>query len=148
MWNFNKQLWRSRWLLALPLLVGCSSGQEIASVEGTVTMDGQPLPNAAVIFVPEGGRPAAARTDDQGHYELNFSGGRKGAIPGKNRVRITTATGPSEDDAGNPVPGAAEIIPVEYNQQTTLEVEVVEGEQNVHDFELVSGGQVVTDDGY
>ena len=46
--------------------LGCGpGGPEIASVEGKVTLDGKPLPNAAVVFIPENGRPAGATTDDQ-----------------------------------------------------------------------------------
>ena len=69
------------------LISGCSeSGPEIASVKGKVTMDGKPLANAAVVFIPENGRPAGARTDAEGNYELNFTQGRKGTMPGKNQV--------------------------------------------------------------
>jgi hypothetical protein len=43
--------------------LGRPGGPEIASVEGTVTMDGNPLPNASVVFIPPAGRPAGARTN-------------------------------------------------------------------------------------
>ena len=135
-------------LLAAGLLgaavAGCGAdGPEIAGVEGTVTMDGKPLPNAAVVFVPEeGGRPAGARTDENGHYVLNFSGGRQGTIPGKNKVQITTLSDPYQDEEGNTVPGSPETVPMKYNTQTTLEVDVKEGEHNVADFDLDSEGDI------
>lgn len=108
-------------------------------------MDDKPLANATVVFVPlTGGRPAAAKTNESGEYELNFSAGRKGTIPGKNRVRITTLSDPYEDADGNKVPGSKETIPIQYNQQTELEFEVVEGQRNEANFELKSGGKIVS----
>ena len=124
-------------------LAGCGSdGPEIAGVEGTVTMDGKPLPNAAVVFVPEGGRPAGARTDENGHYVLNFSAGRQGAIPGKSRIRISTLSDPYEAEDGTSVPGSPETIPARYNAQTTLQYEVKAGETNVANFDLDSEGPI------
>src|SRR5690242_5652638 len=75
----------------LAAAAGCGpSGPDIAHVSGRVTMDGKPLANATVVFIPEDGRPAGARTNAAGDYVLNFTEGRRGAIPGKNTVRITT----------------------------------------------------------
>ena len=82
--------------------LGCGpGGPEIASVEGTVTMDGKPLPDASVVFIPENGRPAGATTDSEGKYVLTFTQGRKGAMPGKNKVRISTAPIPVRRPMGN-----------------------------------------------
>lgn len=138
--------------LVVTSFVGCGpGGPDIAGVEGTVTMDGQPLANATVVFVPEvGGRPSGSSTDESGHYELNFSEGRQGAIPGKNKVMISTLSDPYEDEDGNPVPGRPETIPVKYNVETELFFDVVDGKRNVADFALESGGEVrnEVDDGY
>src|SRR5262245_51132847 len=47
------------WMPIVLALAGCGpGGPEIAHVAGRVTMDGKPLSNAAVVFVPETGRPA------------------------------------------------------------------------------------------
>jgi hypothetical protein len=135
-------------LLACVFLTGCKPvGPEIASVEGLVTFDGEPLANASVMFIPQGGRPAIARTDSSGKYVLNFSGGRKGAIPGPNKVRISTVAEASEDENGNPIPASKERIPMQYNQTSTLEFNVEPGTANVANFELKSGGRVMSDDG-
>ncbi|MBI3463288.1 MAG: carboxypeptidase regulatory-like domain-containing protein [Planctomycetes bacterium] len=128
-------------IVVLGLICGCGpGGPEIASVEGTVTMDGKPLANAAVVFIPENGRPAGATTDSQGHYVLNFTSGRKGAIPGKNSIRITTLRDAGEDENGNPIPAQRETVPMKYNAASELTFEVKEGEKNVANFDLVSGG--------
>jgi hypothetical protein len=135
-------------LLALVCL-GCGpGGPEIATVEGTVTLDGEPLPNASVVFVPEDGRPAGATTDAQGHYELTFTEGRQGAIVGKNKVRISTARDPSETPGGDPIPAVPETIPMKYNAQTELEFTVEPGQRNVADFDLTSEGDLAAPDAY
>jgi hypothetical protein len=125
-------------------MTGCgASGPEIATVEGTVKLDGSPLANASVVFIPAaGGRPAGARTDAAGHYQLNFSGGRKGAIPGKNKVRISTLRDPAIGDDGQLTPGSPETIPSQYNAQTTLEFDVKADEANVADFDITSEGKL------
>jgi hypothetical protein len=121
------------------LLAGCGSGgPDISYVSGRVTMDGKPLPNASVVFIPENGRPAGANTDEDGNYVLNFAQGRRGAIPGKNTIRITTLRDPYEGDDGKMVPGSPETIPSKYNASTTLEFTVEPRKRNVANFDLTS----------
>ena len=130
------------WLF-IAALAGCSaSGPEIAYVSGRVTMDGKPLPNAAVVFVPENGRPAGARTDEDGNYVLNFAQGRKGAIPGNATVRIMTFRDADQDENGQTIPGSPETVPSRYNAESTLTFNVEPKKSNVANFELESGGPV------
>ena len=130
-------------MMALMLQVGCGpSGPDIARVQGTVTMDGKPLPNAIIMFVPVGGRPSVSETDANGKYVLEFSGGRKGAIPGINRVEINTGRLAYEKDGKN-YPAVKESVPVQYNRVTTLEFNVEAGKNNTADFALKSGGKIV-----
>ncbi len=133
-------------VVMLLAFMGCSSsGPDIAYVSGRVTMDGKPLANAAVLFIPEDGRPAAARTDADGRYVLNFTEGRRGAIPGKNSVRITTQREAEQDENGKTVvPAARETIPMEYNAASTLEFTVEPKKKNVANFDLKSGGKVLS----
>jgi hypothetical protein len=80
---------RRNFTLALIVLAGCNSGVELGGVEGRVTNNGQPQPKLWVEFRPAaGGRPAEGYTDANGHYELQYTGDRAGALVGKNRVRI------------------------------------------------------------
>ncbi len=128
------------------LLAGCSpGGPEIATVTGTVTMDGKPLPLAAVVFIPENGRPAGATTDDGGRYSLSFSEGRDGAIPGKNRVLITTKRDPWRDAKGEARPSAKEKVPMKYNAKSELEFVVESGKSNLANFDLDSKGPISRD---
>ena len=130
-------------MMALMLQVGCGpSGPDIARVQGPVTMDGKPLPNAIIMFVPVGGRPSVSETDANGKYVLEFSGGRKGAIPGINRVEINTGRLAYEKDGKN-YPAVKESVPVQYNRLTTLEFNVEAGKNNTADFALKSGGKIV-----
>ena len=104
-------------------------------------MDGEPLTNASVVFAPESGRPAGAKTNDQGEYELNFTQGRQGAMLGKNRVMISTAADPSETEEGEPIPAQQETVPQRYNAASELEF-TVEDTRNVADFVLTSEGDL------
>jgi hypothetical protein len=125
------------------LVAGCGSGgPEIAYVTGRVTLDGKPLPNATVVFIPENGRPAGARTDADGNYVLNFSEGRQGAIPGKALVRISTLRDAEQDDQGQSIAGSPETIHANYNTNTQLTFTVEPRKKNVANFDLKSSGEV------
>lgn len=132
--------------VSLSVCVGCgASGPEIASVSGKITMDGKPLANASVVFIPEDGRPAGARTDANGNYVLNFTEGRRGAIPGKNSVRITTQREAEKDENGKTVvAGSRETIAMEYNAASTLSFTVEPKKKNIANFDLKSGGKILT----
>ncbi len=131
--------------LIMSLAVGCGpGGPEIARVEGTVTMDSKPLPAAIIMFVPEGGRPSVCETDANGKYVLEFSGGRKGSIPGKNRVEINNGRLAYEKDGKN-FPAVKESVPAIYNRLTTLEFNVEPGKNNVANFDLKSGGKIIAE---
>lgn len=126
-------------------LLGCGSSNvpDLNTVEGTVTMDGKPLPNAQVIFSPtgtEGGRPAAAITDEDGYYQLEYSPGNYGATPGAYRVSISTASSKT-DEQGNDVP-VPETVPAKYNVNSELEVKVP-SESGDYDFKLDSDGPII-----
>jgi hypothetical protein len=83
-------------------LTGCSkSPPALVPVEGVVTINGLPLPNATVKFVPMlqdfgGEYIATGITDDRGHYRLECLVG-PGACACENRV--TVAEGPLPEKA-------------------------------------------------
>src|SRR5262249_11885356 len=90
-------------ILGLP---GCSKEtQEFAEVDGTVTLNGKPLPNVEVVFMSElqndkgKANPASmAYTDDRGTSSLWCSQADvQGAVPGTYRVVIN-------DTAAMPMP--------------------------------------------
>lgn len=121
---------------AISCWTGCSSsGPELGTVSGTVTLDGQPLPDATVTFMPETGRSSSGRTDPEGKYELNYTFDRAGAVVGKHIVRITTA---GKSGAESPDP-SDEKLPARYHANTELKAAVERGHNEV-DFDLTSQG--------
>jgi hypothetical protein len=129
------------------ILLGCgkSDTPELGQVEGTVKLDGSPLPNARVEFHPKkGGRPSVGTTDDDGHFVLEYKTGVNGALVGTHRVRIRTyreGDADAEDESQRaPTP---EKIPAKYNAETTLEKQVSPGANDPIDFDLDSKGKIV-----
>jgi hypothetical protein len=88
-------------LLAGALIAGgCGSGIDLATVEGRVTKNGQPLADHWVRFTPTaGGRSGNGRTDIDGRYELAYTYRDKGARVGPNRVEV--GSGGQLDERGN-----------------------------------------------
>lgn len=119
-------------------VVGCGgpSGPPTGKVSGKVTLDGQPLADAGIEFLPDNGRPAAARTDKDGNYVLQYSASQAGAGLGMHTVRITTG-GERPDPATGQFKKYPELVPPQYNVQSTLKKEIKAGENKI-DFELKS----------
>ena len=123
---------------------GCGGGGDsnVGKVSGTVTLDGQPLPNALVTFTPKvGGSPSYGRTDESGEYELSYTRDQQGAVIGEHTVTITTYDA-GDPDEEPPLPAVPEKVPTKYNLQTTL-TEKVDAGSNTIDFELDSQGRIV-----
>ena len=79
--------------LLLLLATGCNREIPYGSVEGVVTVDGQPLANAEVVFMPNPdkgtvGPRSVAVTDKDGHYRIASDLGRDGTPVGFNTVVI------------------------------------------------------------
>jgi predicted small lipoprotein YifL len=87
-------LWRSSLVAMVSATVisamGCGqSGPEFAPAAGVVTLDGQPLAEAGVMFTPiQGGPVASATTDADGRFELRTLS-HDGAIVGEHQISIT-----------------------------------------------------------
>ena len=88
-----------RFAVWLPVLVLTQAGcGPTVTVKGVVTLDGNPLPGATVLFVPEAGgagRPASGLSDDAGHFRLTTYRPGDGAVPGTYRVVVTKTEGMS-----------------------------------------------------
>lgn len=116
----------------LPLLAGCGAGDNMAYVEGIVTIDGEPVEGVEITFEPqaEGGSPSIGITGSSGHYEAMFTAERKGAQIGKHTVRIAAT---QYDEEGNETVLAE--IPPEYAEESTVEFEVKPG-NNTFDLDV------------
>ena len=137
-------------VLTAAALAGCGGGgpevepPKMASVTGVVLVDGTPAEGVSVTFQPvDGGAVSAGTTDEAGEYTLKLQSGSIGEIPGatigRNRVVISTERFPEYgDDSPRPiVDGRPETIAPQYNKNTTLTADVVEGE-NFFDFDVDS----------
>lgn len=113
------------------LLVGCSQGDRpaLGTVKGVVTLDGKPLPNAAIRFLPVVPvRASMSMTDTDGRYELIYIRDIMGAAVGEHRVEITTEAA-----------GAPEKLAAKYHSATTLTAKVEPGVNEIN-FDLTSDG--------
>jgi len=111
-------------------LAGCGSGgmPNLGAVSGNVTIDGAPLSNVIIAFMPAEGRPATAQTDAKGFYRLEYVGGVEGCKVGPATVCFFPPTGVSPSHP----------IPAKYtNNSTEFKVEIKEG-TNTFDFDLKS----------
>jgi hypothetical protein len=93
-------------LLCIPLLAvaGCGGKFKLGQVEGTVTLDGKPLGEAAVAFTPLAAGPespaSSGLTDSAGKYRLSLVIDQtSGAIVGKHKVVVSKGFESSSDIA-------------------------------------------------
>jgi hypothetical protein len=112
------------------LLAGCGDGgPQLCEVEGTVTLDGKPVPGVELTFVPQNVPTTMVSyglTDEAGHYELAFTAAKTGAIPATHHVRVD-------------VPGGKTVAKInkKYQAEGAITKEVKDG-PNVIDIELTS----------
>jgi hypothetical protein len=82
-------------------LFGCGKSSTTVPVSGIVKLDGKPLANASVSFVPEGqGKQATGTTDEFGKFVLSTIDPRDGAMPGHYKVIISPNSAPIEAPEG------------------------------------------------
>jgi len=109
------------WVL---FLVGCSDNGR-SEVSGTVSLNGRPIPEGAITFIPVEGNtgPGAGAEIRDGKY---FIPREKGVTTGKNRVELRAfrETGRKvQDPTGRPGVLTFErvmVFPPEYNDKSTL----------------------------
>jgi hypothetical protein len=142
--RFGPLLGAAAVLLAVAL-AGCGQSQNVAEVSGTVTLGGQPLPNAIVKFAPkEAGVPSFGRTDASGKYRLQYTRDVAGAEIGEHTVSISSYS-EGKPDEDPPVPPSPETVPAKYNVNTELTATVKSG-SNPIDFALDSQGEIIQPD--
>jgi len=130
-------------LLIVVSTCGCGGDARRASIVGTVTLDGEPLPEGAIAFIPTAGNkgPSTGAVVSDGRFEVPQ---QRGPFVGQNRVEIRASreTGRMIPDPRHPrgpnvplVPEFAEYVPEHYNDASTLVREVKQG-RNTLDFDL------------
>jgi hypothetical protein len=145
--------WSSALGLGLLLVAaGCSgSGGTLNNqVEGTVKLDGVPLANAVIQFVPdvEGlvqAPQSNGTTDTSGHFTLTCENKRPGAILGKHNVIVIVGRGDDNrtNDMDPPPKSATDNsktpkVPQFYSvvAKTPLQIEVTADKHTGYDLEL------------
>jgi hypothetical protein len=123
------------WLLALACAGGCSRAGK-ATVRGEVTLDGQPLKEGVIRFVPADGQsPTADAAIVAGRFTATVPLGEKRVeisapkVVGKRKM-IDTPESPWVDEV-------AELLPPHYNVRSELTMTVQRGTQEKR-FELKS----------
>jgi hypothetical protein len=128
---------KTRWLrfasiLLLAAWTGCGASKpNVAPVHGRVTLDGQALPNASIVFHGADNSTSGGKTDKDGNYELIYKRGIMGAAIGTNHVTIL------EDTL---ITHRPQRVPARYNQDSDLQRDVNPGD-NVLDFDLTTEGK-------
>jgi len=138
--------------LLLSIAVGCGkAGPEappLVPVSGTVTLDGKPLANASVTFLPVAGTSGARSpygfTGPDGRYELMYDNEHKGSPEGSFEVVCNKWVMPDgsdfpRDSGQSPIEVARELLPPNYSQEGMSELKAtVPAGGGTIDFELKS----------
>jgi hypothetical protein len=103
---------------------GCSGGPPMGDVRGTVTVNGQPLSEGAVRFIPvNGDTPTTGGTIRDGKFRVQ--------VPvAKHRVQIVANVVDREKTPSNATDDQIvmkKLVPSRYNSQSTLTIDVVQG---------------------
>jgi len=141
-------------LVATFLGCGSSGGLKVEYVEGTVTLDGEPVPEASVTFVPTTETPpietAMGMTNERGVYKLSSMNGKPlaGAVAGEYKVMISKIEAKSLSDdmeygtsTGYSVPYTqTHLLPPVYRDRDTtpFTVTVKKGRNTNVNFELTT----------
>ena len=125
-------------LLCLACFVGCGPNDGLCQVDGTVTLDGQPLESGRINMGPMVGNPGTAVGGDiiNGAFSIRASEGEMAVtIRSQKKVAIDDPT--PDELAHNVTERLVEQIPEKYNQKSELKCTIAPGKNTVN-FDLVS----------
>ena len=145
--SFSRVSLRFVVLCALVSAIGCSKSDGLPrkAISGTVKLDGQPLANGNIQFIPtaadaSGMAITASGMIANGSYAIAQE---QGPLPGTYKVFITADSGQLADEEADP--GAApkaqtnkDLVPAKYNSNTELEIIVTADGSTTFDFDLSS----------
>jgi len=128
---------------AAATFIGCGAGgPERVEVRGKVTLNGQPLDQGTISFIPTGTTqgPTTGAIIENGAYVVPAD---KGAVLGSHLVQITSVqptgrkieAGPPEP-TGTMVDEVKQVVPAQYNTNSTLTIDIQSGVNENVDFEI------------
>ena len=116
-------------------LGGCGSGRpDTVPVSGTVLYQGQPVVHASVMFIPEGSRAAAAKTDEQGRFSLLTFAPGDGGVLGEHTVVIGKYRQAPGGDPDSPYPETVAVLPEKYGSPLTSPLRATVTAEGPNDF--------------
>ncbi len=148
------ELLRLAAIVMVVALSGCGGGSGVA-VSGKVSLDGQPVKDGTIQFVPVDGTqgPSAGGTIKDGSYSIPADGG---PLPGKHRVEISSFVDVKEATSkelagalfGRPSsdqPKEAQVqtlrknvVPAKFNETSELKADVPKAASHEANFSLTS----------
>lgn len=125
------------------MFTGCGSKSDMLPVAGNVSLDGAPLKSGSIRFTLTGVEKtfAEAAAIKDGQFEIPQA---KGLLPGTYHIMISAVDENSpmvtiKDASGNPLTSAQpELIPPEFNSESTKTVDVTPEGENQFNFDIVS----------
>ena len=137
---YNQAVWLCVGGILVSLLSGCGPATKRKPLEGTVTLDGEPLSEGTVRFLPRSGTggPAAGGKITDGRFEIDRD---RGAFAGTFRVEITATrkTGKKVDSPfGHKIDGYEQYLSDRYGSDSELTAQVTESGPNEFAFALES----------
>lgn len=146
-------------LVGVVLLMGCGGRHDsrppTSPASGRVTLGGEAVDRALVVFYPDMPNTAAAQatTDADGRFRLTTYRADDGAVPGKYTILVTKQLAENEmtpeesrayyarTGAPPPLPRYRDLLPKKYNshESSDLAAEVRMGKKNHFDLELRPG---------
>lgn len=135
------------WAAVIVSQLACGCGDRLASLKGTVSIDGRVAPKGVAFeFSPVGpGTSSYAATGADGQYEAEFTFRKKGIQPGRYIVRlmpsVIEAAMPTFDDDGKPIgvnntPSPLTDLPKKYYER--IEEITISPGRNSYDITLLS----------
>ncbi|HWL06794.1 MAG TPA: carboxypeptidase-like regulatory domain-containing protein [Planctomicrobium sp.] len=97
------------------ILAGCyqnTGALKLVPVQGTILLDGIPIAEASVTFIPERGPIARGVTDENGRFSLTTKRKDDGVIPGHHQVVVSKLKQVSPSDIYAP---PIHLIPEHYS---------------------------------
>ena len=135
----RRPIWPCVWIVLL--LIGCGQQGDRQRLEGTVTLDGAPLAEGQITFLPQPGTkgPTAGGQITEGHFSIPHEGG---TFTGKFLVKITATrkTGKQVKNyaLNEMIDEIEQFLPFRYNRQSELTAEVNASGPNQFEFALTS----------